>query len=248
MQLSCQLWSHALSGLMADSSFAEQRLFMKPISILLADDHAIVRKGIQFLTQSEPDLEMVGAAKDGREAVELCEKLRPDVVILDHSMPNLSGLEAAAQISRLDFIPSMIMLSMHTDETYIMRAISAGIMGYVSKESAEDEIVDAIRTVVTGKPYLSPSIAHRLLLTGRSTSNVSAAAQDELRDPYDSLTSRERETLQLIAEGKTNKEIANILKLSPHTVDKYRVGLMQKLDLHTVAEVVIYAVRRKLVR
>ncbi len=221
---------------------------MKPISILLADDHAIVRKGIQFLTQSEPDLEMVGAAKDGREAVELCEKLRPDVVILDHSMPNLNGLEAAVQISRLEFTPSMIMLSMHTDETYIMRAISAGVMGYVSKESAEDEIVDAIRTVVTGKPYLSPSIAHRLLLTGRSASESSSAPQDELRDPYDSLTSRERETLQLIAEGKTNKEIANILKLSPHTVDKYRVGLMQKLDLHTVAEVVIYAVRRKLVR
>jgi DNA-binding NarL/FixJ family response regulator len=220
---------------------------MKPISILLADDHAIVRKGIQFLTESEPDLEMVGAAKDGREAVEMCQRLRPDVVILDHSMPNLNGLEAAAQISRLDFTPSMIMLSMHTDETYIMRAISAGVMGYVSKESAEDEIVDAIRTVVTGKPYLSPAIARRLLVAGASAADGSAASPGDLSDPYDSLTGRERETLQLIAEGKTNKEIANVLKLSPYTVDKYRVGLMQKLDLHTVAEVVIYAVRRRLV-
>lgn len=220
---------------------------MKPISILLADDHAIVRKGIQFLTESEPDLEMVGAAKDGREAVEMCQRLRPDVVILDHSMPNLNGLEAAAQISRLDFTPSMIMLSMHTDETYIMRAISAGITGYVSKESAEDEIVDAIRTVVTGKPYLSPAIAHRLLVTGGSAAEGSAAPSGELRDPYDSLTGRERETLQLIAEGKTNKEIANALNLSPYTIDKYRSGLMQKLDLHSVAEVVIYAVRRRLV-
>jgi len=218
---------------------------MKPIPILLADDHAIVRKGIQFLTESEPDLEMVGAAKDGREAVEMCQRLRPDVVILDHSMPNLNGLEAAAQISRLDFTPSMIMLSMHTDETYIMRAISAGVMGYVSKESAEDEIVDAIRTVVTGKPYLSPAIARRLLVAGASA--AAGSPPHELSDPYDSLTSRERETLQLIAEGKTNKEIANVLKLSPYTVDKYRVGLMQKLDLHTVAEVVIYAVRRRLV-
>ena len=161
---------------------------MKPITILLADDHAIVRKGIQFLTETEPELEMVGAAKDGREAVEMCERLRPQVVILDHSMPNLNGLEAAAQISRMAFIPSMIMLSMHTDETYIMRAISVGVMGYVSKESAEDEIVDAIRTVVTGKPYLSPAIAHRLLETGGSASEAASARQAELRDPYDSLT------------------------------------------------------------
>ncbi len=221
---------------------------MKPISVLVADDHVIVRKGIEFLTQTEPDLEMVASAKDGREAVEMCERLRPDVVILDHSMPNLNGLEAAVQISRLEFAPSMIMLSMHTDETYIMRAISAGVRGYVSKESAEDEIIDAIRAVVTGKPYLSPAIAHRLLENGRSPSASSSADLSDLRDPYDSLTGRERETLQLIAEGKTNKEIANVLNLSPFTVDKYRVGLMQKLDLHTVAEVVIYAVRRKLVK
>lgn len=221
---------------------------MRPISILLADDHAIVRKGIQYLTQTEPDLEMVGAAKDGREAVEMCERLRPDVVILDHSMPNLNGLEAAVQISAMDFTPSIIMLSMHTDETYIMRAISAGVSGYVSKESAEDEIVEAIRTVVTGKPYLSPAIAHRLLENGSASAENSGANKSELRDPYESLTGRERETLQLIAEGKTNKEIANILSLSPYTVDKYRAGLMQKLDLHSVAEVVIYAVRRKLVR
>ncbi|MDP8990413.1 MAG: response regulator transcription factor [Acidobacteriota bacterium] len=221
---------------------------MKPISILLADDHAIVRKGIQYLTQTEPDLEIVGAAKDGREAVEMCERLRPDVVILDYSMPNVNGLEAAKQISRLNFTPSMIMLSMHTDETYIMRAISAGVSGYVSKESVEDEIIEAIRTVVTGTPYLSPSLAHRLLKNGSALSGNSRANLGELRDPYDSLTSRERETLQLIAEGKTNKEIASVLNLSPYTVDKYRAGLMQKLDLHTVAEIVIFAVRRKLVR
>ena len=215
---------------------------MKPISILLADDHAIVRKGIQFLTQNEPDLEMIGAAKDGREAVEMSQKLRPDVVILDYSMPNLNGLEAAAQIAQSAFVPAMIMLSMHTDEIYIMRAISAGINGYVSKESAEDEIVDAIRAVVAGKPFLSPAIARRLLQNSPAESSA-----PQLRDPYDLLTGRERETLQLIAEGKTNKEVAAILGLSHYTVDKYRVGLMQKLNLHTVAEVVIYAVRRKLV-
>ena len=221
---------------------------MKSISILLADDHAIVRKGIQFLTQGEADLEIVGAAVDGREAVEMCKRLRPDVVILDYSMPNLNGLEAAAQISQMDFTPGMIMLSMHTDETYIMRAISAGITGYVSKESAEDEIVEAIRNVAAGTPYLSPSIAQRLLRNGSSLDGNETVEPGALRDPYDSLTGRERETLQLIAEGKTNKEIATVLNLSPHTVDKYRVGLMHKLNLHTVAEVVIYAVRRKLVR
>ena len=220
---------------------------MKRISILLADDHAVVRKGIQFLAEAEPDLEIVGAAKDGREAVEMYEELRPDVVILDHSMPNLNGLEAAAQIARLDLAPSMIVLSMHTEETYIMRAISAGVRGYVSKESAEDEIVDAIRAVAGGKSYLSPAIAQRLLEHGGSASESSAASGRELHDPYDSLTSRERETLQLIAEGKTNKEIASVLNLSPYTVDKYRAGLMQKLDLHTAAQVVMYAVRRKLV-
>lgn len=220
---------------------------MKPITILLADDHAIVRKGLEFLTQGEPDLQMVGAAQDGREAVEMCDRLRPDVVILDHSMPNLNGLEAAAQISRLDFTPSMIMLSMHTDETYIMRAISSGVRGYVSKESAEDEIVDAIRTVAAGKPYLSPAIAHRLLEKGGSASAKSTSNFSDLQDPYNSLTGRERETLQLIAEGKTNKEIASILSISCYTVDKYRAGLMQKLNLHSVAEVVIYAVRRQLV-
>ena len=221
---------------------------MKPISSVLADDHAIVRKGLQFLTQSEADLNMVGAACDGREAVEMCRQLRPDVVILDYAMPNLNGLEAAVQISQLDFIPSMIMLSMHTDETYIMRAISAGISGYVSKESAEDEIIEAVRSVASGTPYLSPSIAQRLLLGAGAPPKSPAAGPTDVRDPYDSLTGRERETLQLIAEGKTNKEIATILNLSPFTVDKYRSGLMQKLNLHTVAEVVIYAVRRKLVR
>jgi DNA-binding NarL/FixJ family response regulator len=219
---------------------------MKPISIVLADDHAVVRKGIQFLTQGEPDLEMIGSAKDGREAVEMCQRLRPDVVVLDYSMPNLNGLEAAVQISQLEFTPSMIMLSMHTDETYIMRAISAGVSGYVSKESAEDDIIDAIRTVFAGKPYLSPPIAQRLLQNGAAAGIK--PNQDELRDPYDTLTGRERETLQLVAEGKTNKEIATILNISPYTVDKHRAGLMQKLNLHTVAEVVIYAVRRELVR
>jgi DNA-binding NarL/FixJ family response regulator len=213
---------------------------MKPITILLADDHAVVRKGIQLIAQGEPDLEVVGVAKDGREAVELFQKLKPDVTILDHSMPGLNGLEAAAQIAKLDGRASMIMLSMHSDATYIMRAISAGVSAYVSKESAEDEIVDAIRAVAAGKPYLSSAIAHRLLVSG-GENNAS------LEDPYDMLTSREKETLQLVAEGKTNKEIAAILNLSPHTVETHRNNLMQKLDLHSLVALVMYAVRRRLV-
>ena len=215
--------------------------FAKPIRILLADDHAVVRKGIELIAQEEPDIEMVGSAKDGREAVELFQKLKPDVVILDHTMPGLNGLEAAAQISKLDPAANMIMLSIHTDETYIMRAISAGVRGYVSKESAEDEIVDAIRTVARNKPYLSSAIRLRLL------AGDAQYQRDDLRDPYDALTSREKETLQLVAEGKTNKEIAAILGLSPHTVETHRTNLMQKLNLHSVVDVVTFAVRRKLI-
>jgi DNA-binding NarL/FixJ family response regulator len=214
---------------------------MKTITILLADDHAVVRKGIQLIAQGEPDLAVVGAAKDGREAIELFEKLKPDVTILDHSMPGLNGLEAAARISKLDSTASMIMLSMHSDATYIMRAISVGISGYVSKESAEDEIVDAIRAVSAGKPYLSSAIAQRLLACS-AEKNGSVP-----QDPYDTLTSREKETLQLVAEGKTNKEIATILNLSPHTIETHRTNLMQKLNLHSLVELVIYAVRRRLV-
>jgi len=214
---------------------------MRPITILLADDHAVVRKGIQMIAQEEPDLEVVGMARDGREAVELFEKLKPRVTILDHTMPGLNGLEAAAQISKLDPTASLIMLSIHTDETYIMRAISSGINGYVSKESAEDEIVDAIRAVAAGKPYLSSSIAQMVLAGG------DGLRRQDPRDPYDSLTSREKETFQLVAEGKTNKEIASILNLSPHTVETHRNNVMQKLNLHSVVELVTYAVRRKLI-
>jgi len=213
----------------------------KPTTILLADDHAVVRKGIQLIAQSEPDLEVVGTAKDGREAVELFQKLRPDVIILDYSMPELNGLDAAVQISTLDCMASMIMLSMHSDATYVMRAISAGISGYVSKESAEDDIVDAIRAVSAGKPYLSSSIT-RTLLVGCAEKNGSLP-----QDPYDTLTNREKETLQLVAEGKTNKEIASILNLSPHTIETHRTNLMQKLNLHSLVELVIFAVRRRLV-
>lgn len=213
----------------------------KPITILLADDHAVVRKGIQLIAQSEPDLEVVGTAKDGREAVELFQELRPDVIILDYSMPGLNGVEAAAQISKLDCTASLIMLSMHSDETYIMRAISAGVRGYVSKESAEDEIVAAIRAVSARKPYLSSAIAQRLLSSSVERSGSAP------RDPYDSLTNREKEILQLVAEGKTNKEVASILNLSPHTIETHRTNLMQKLNLHSVVELVIYAVRRRLI-
>ena len=214
---------------------------MTPTTILLADDHTVVRKGIEFLTQDEPDLQAIGEARDGREAVEMYTRLRPKVVILDMSMPVLNGLEAAAQISRIDETASLIILSMHTDETYIMRAISAGVRGYVSKESAEDEIIDAIRTVAGGRPFLSASIAARML------QNPSGLTGNEPRDPYESLTSREKQVLQLIAEGRTNKEVAAMLKLSPHTIETHRTNLMQKLGLHTVAEVVRYAVRRNLI-
>lgn len=215
---------------------------MRKRRILLADDHGVVRKGLRFLLESEPGLEVVGEAADGRQAVDLAAELKPDIIVMDIAMPRLNGIEATRQIVRDRPETAVIMLSMHSDEEYMVRTLAAGAKSYLLKDSAEGELVQAIHSVSDGKPYFSPAIAKTLL-----EDYVRHLQQRGLTDSYDLLTDREREVLQLLAVGKTNKEIATILDLSPYTVETHRNHIMQKLDLHNTAEIVLYAVRKKLV-
>jgi len=189
------------------------------------------------------EMQVVGEAADGREAVRLAQELKPDIVIMDIGMPLLNGLDAAAQIVRENARIGIIMLSMHTDESYILRALDAGAKGYLLKDHADDDLEQAVRCVATGKPFFSPLIAQALL-----EDYVSLMRERGLKDSHDLLTEREREVLQLLAEGKSNKEAASILNLSPYTIETHRTNLMQKLNLHNTAEIVLYAVRKAIIR
>jgi two-component system, NarL family, response regulator NreC len=215
---------------------------MSKIRILLADDHGLVRKGLRLLVESQEGLEVVGEAADGREAVRLAAQLRPDIAILDIAMPNLNGIDAAAQIVKSCPDVRVVILSMHSDETYVVRALDAGARGYLLKDSAEDDLVQAIRTVAEGRPYFSPAISATLL-----EDYVRTLRQRGLTDSYDLLTDREKEVLQLLAEGKSNKDVAALLNLSPYTIETHRTNMMQKLNLHNTAEIVLYAVRKKII-
>jgi DNA-binding NarL/FixJ family response regulator len=212
------------------------------IKILIADDHGIVRTGLRLLFERISDMEVVGEATDGREAVRLTKELRPDVVVMDIGMPLLNGLEAAAQIVRENDRVGIVMLSMHADESYILRALDAGAKGYLLKDKADDDIERAVRTVAHGRPFFSPSIAQALL-----EDYVRLMRERHVQDSYELLTEREREVVQLLAEGKSNKEAAAVLHLSPYTVETHRTNLMQKLNLHNTAEIVLYAVRKGIV-
>jgi two-component system, NarL family, response regulator NreC len=215
---------------------------MSAISILLADDHGIVRKGLRFLLERQPGMEVVGEASDGRGAVKLSEELAPHIVIMDVAMPQLNGIDATARIVKAHPKTGVIMLSMHSDEAYLVRALSAGAKGYLLKESAEVDIIRAVEVVAQGRPFFSPRIAQTLLEDYMRT-----LQRRGLEDSYEILTEREREVLQLLAEGKSNKEVATILDLSTYTVETHRTNLMQKLDLHNTAEIVLYAVRKKII-
>lgn len=215
---------------------------MSNIRILLADDHGLVRKGLRLLVESQEAMEVIGEAADGREAVRLAEALRPDIAILDIAMPNLNGIEATAQIVKGAAEARVIILSMHSDESYVVRALDAGARGYLLKDSAEEDLVQAIRTVAQGRPYFSPAISATLL-----EDYVRTLRQRGLTDSYELLTDREKEVLQLLAEGKSNKEVASLLNLSPYTVETHRTNMMQKLNLHNTAEIVLYAVRKKII-
>jgi two-component system response regulator NreC len=207
------------------------------------DDHGIVRTGLKLLLDRIADMEVAGEAADGREAVRLAAELQPDVVIMDIGMPLLNGLEAAAQIIRENPRTGVIFLSMYTDESYIVKALDAGGRGYLLKDNADEDLERAIRSVAAGRPFFSPSIAQALL-----EDYVRLMRKRGVQDSYDLLTEREREILQLLAEGKSNKEAATVLNLSPYTVETHRTNLMQKLDLHNTAEIVLYAVRKGIIR
>jgi DNA-binding NarL/FixJ family response regulator len=209
------------------------------IRIVLCDDHAVIRRGLRLVLQEQEDFTVVGEAGDGREAVSLAETLRPDVAVLDVTMPNLNGIEAARQISAKQFGTGIVMLSMHSDEAFVLRALKAGARGYVLKESRDNELISAIRLVAEGKSYFSPAISRMLV-----EEYVRQLRDKDIEDSYELLTPREREVLQLVAEGKSNKDIANLLNLSLYTVETHRGNLLEKLNLHSLPELILYAVRK----
>lgn len=216
---------------------------MSATRVLLADDHGVLRKGVRFVLEQDRAIQIVGEANDGREAVRLAEQLRPDVIIMDIAMPVLNGIEATAQIMRKERQAGIIILSMYSDEEYLVRALSAGAKGFLLKDAAEPDLVRAVRAVALGKPFFSPPIVEMLL-----DDYVQRLQRENLQDSYDLLTEREKEVLALLAEGKTNKDVAALLSLGVSTIDTHRTNLMQKLRLHNTAELVLYAVRKKILR
>jgi DNA-binding NarL/FixJ family response regulator len=212
------------------------------ISILLADDHAVMRAGLRLLLERHDELRVVGEAGDGRAAVELAATLKPDVAVIDIAMPLLNGIEATQQILAGETATQVVILSMHSDEAYVLRALKAGARAYILKESAEEDLIRAVRSVNAGKSFFSPAISRMLL-----DDYVRQAASQGVQDSYDLLTPREKKLLQLIAEGKTNKEIAALLNLSPFTVETHRARILQKLNLHSVPQLILYAVRKGIV-
>jgi two-component system, NarL family, response regulator NreC len=215
---------------------------MSKLRILIADDHSIVRHGLRFVLENDPELEVVGEATDGREAVRLAEELRPRIIVMDIGMPQLNGLEATAQIVKRDPETAVIILSVYTDEIYLVRALKSGVKGYLVKGSIEDDLITAVRIVASGKCFFSPEISQ--LLAQNYTRQLQ---REEVQDSYDLLTEREKEILQLLAEGRSNKEAAAILNVSPYTVETHRMHFMQKLNLHNRGEIALYAVRNKII-
>jgi DNA-binding NarL/FixJ family response regulator len=212
------------------------------IRILVADDHDVVRAGLKSLLERQDDIEIVGEAADGRQLVRLAGELAPSIVLTDIAMPLLNGLDAAGQILRQNPDVKIIVLSMYEDEEFLVRALTAGVKGYLLKDAVQADLLRAVRAVATGRCFFSPAIAQAL-----AEDYVRQLHQKGLEDSYGLLTDREREILQLLAEGKSNKEVATILNVSPYTVETHRTHLMQKLNLHNTAEIVLYAVRKKIV-
>jgi len=215
---------------------------MKTIRVLLADDHKLIRAGLVLVVQQQPHLQVVGEADDGRQAVEMVNSLKPDVAVMDIGMPNLNGIEAAQQITQSHPQTAVVMLSMHADEGYVLRALKAGARAYLLKDSATSDLVQAIRAVVEGKSFFSPAVSKVLLQDYMRKMRRTGA-----EDSYDLLSPREREVLQLVAEGKSNKEVANLLNLSVYTVETHRAKIMQKLNLKGVPELILYAVRKGII-
>src|ERR1022692_2867814 len=212
---------------------------MRSIRILLADDHTIVRKGLRMLLESQEGFHVVAEAANGRDAVSLAEQHQPDVVVMDVAMPVMNGIEAARQICGKGIQSAIVFLSMHSDEGYVLKALKSGAKGYLLKDSAEHDLINAVQAVSEGKAFFSPAISKMLV-----EDYVRQMHQQKIEDSYDLLTTREREVMQLLAEGRSNKEVATVLDLSLHTVETHRSHIMQKLNLHSGAEMILYAIRK----
>lgn len=212
---------------------------MKEIRILLADDHTVVRKGLRLLLETQPGFSVIADAADGREAVALAEKLSPDVVVMDVAMPILNGIEAARQITSKHGQVAVVFLSMHSDEGYVLKALKAGARAYLLKDSAEYDLINAVKAVREGKAFFSPAISKMLV-----EDYMRQMQERAVEDSYELLTTREREVLQLLAEGKNNKDVASLLNLSLYTVETHRSNIFQKLNLHSGAELILYAIRK----
>jgi two-component system response regulator NreC len=209
------------------------------IRILLADDHTVVRGGLRMLLEREPDFSVVAEAADGREAIEMARAKTPDVAVLDIAMPNLNGIEAARQITAKHPQICIIILSMHSDEGYVLRALKAGARGYLLKDAPETDLIAAVRAVHQHKAYFSPAISKMMV-----EDYMRQLREKDAEDSYDLLTPREREVLQMLAEGRSNKDVATRLNLSLHTVETHRGNILQKLNLHGTPELILYAVRK----
>jgi two-component system, NarL family, response regulator NreC len=211
------------------------------LRVLLADDHGIVRRGLRSLLE-DADVSVVGEAADGLEAVRLCETLRPDILIVDIGMPKLNGIDVASRVHKFDHPPSVIILSMHADESYIIRALASGARAYLLKDATDEDLLPALRAVAAGRPFFSPAVTAVLV-----QDYMRSLQTRGLSDSYGLLTDREKEVLQLLAEGRSNKEVATLLNLALSTIETHRASLMQKLNLHNTAEIVLYAVRKGII-
>jgi two-component system, NarL family, response regulator NreC len=211
------------------------------VRILLADDHTIVRHGLRRMLEERPDWQVVAEACDGREAIRLAEQHRPDVAIIDVAMPSLNGIETTRQLVRRIPAVRVLILSMHVDEVYVTRILKAGAAGYLLKDSADTDLFQAVTAVAEGQSFFSPAIAKLI-------ADEYLRPHSDGNDRYESLSDREREIFQLVAEANTNKEIAALLGISPSTVETHRAKIIQKLDLHSAAEIALYAVRRGIIR
>jgi two-component system response regulator NreC len=207
------------------------------IKILLVDDHTLVRQGLKLILSAHSDLEVIGEAANGREAVELSQKLKPDVVLMDVAMPELNGIEATKRMVEANSRVRVLVLSMHKEPVYVREILRAGARGYILKDAIDTELLSAVRSVARGDGYVSPAVSGALL--GDYRQNVT--------NPLDLLSGRERQVLQLIAEGKTNKEIATHLNLSVYTIDSHRGKVMEKLNLHSTGELVRFAMKQGLI-
>jgi two-component system response regulator NreC len=215
---------------------------MNPIRILLADDHTVVRDGLRALLEKQTDMTVVAEAADGRDSIRLAEEQSPDVVVMDIAMPNMNGIEATRRILAQNPNCAVVILSMHQDESYVLRSLKAGAKGYLLKDSLRGDVIDAIRTVAQGRSYLTRKVSRML-----QEDYVRLMERRGVEDSYDLLTGREREILQLVAEGKANKEVAALLTISLTTVETHRTHILQKLGLHSIPELILYAVRKGII-